>query len=139
MGSRGDTQRIPGAIRLSAFLFVLSGLGNVVATPLIIWHLAREDELPMTLFGFRLLAGPAEELGGEVFAALCFALVAVSATDVVAGVWLWHGRRRGATLGLVTSPLLFALGVAFAVPFMLLTAPIRAAGVLVGRAGLTLR
>ena len=89
----------------------------------------------MTPFGFRLLEEVAE-LGDDAFAAFCFALVTVSAADVVAGVWLWQGRRRGATLGLATSPLLFALGVVSRVPFLLLTAPIRAAGVLVGRAGL---
>lgn len=136
VGSARTTQLLPGSIRLAAFVFVLSGLGIGLTTPFVIWRLAREGELPMTPFGFRLLAGPAEQFGPEVFTVLCLALVAVCVADVLGGLWLWQGRRRGATLGLATSPLLFALGLAFAVPFMLLVAPIRAAGVLVGRASL---
>ena len=33
----------------------------------------------------------------------CSALVGVCAMNVVAGIWLWHGRRRGAVLALATS------------------------------------
>ena len=108
----GDTAT-PVGDPAAASLFLLSGLGNVVSTPLIIWHLAREGELPHDRAS---LLSPHPRL------------------DLVAGVWLWQGRRRRATLGLATSPLLLALGLAFAVPFMPLTAPVRAAGVLVGRA-----
>jgi hypothetical protein len=40
--------------------------------------------------------------------------VGVCALDVVAGVWLWQGRQRGANLGLATTPLTLALGAGFA-------------------------
>ncbi|MGH8911676.1 MAG: hypothetical protein ACRDVD_04120 [Acidimicrobiia bacterium] len=57
----------------------------------------------------------------------------VSMLDVVAGIWLWRGQRRGGLLGLATSPLVFALGVGFAVPFVLATAPLRVVLLLSGR------
>lgn len=52
--------------------------------------------------------------------------------DVVAGIWLWQGRRRGAWLGLATTPLALGLGAGFALPFLLVGAPIRALLVLAG-------
>jgi hypothetical protein len=84
----------------------------------------------MTPFGFRLLAGPFERLGKEAFSGLAVVLAVVSMLDVVAGIWLWRGRRRGACLGLATSPAAFALGVGFAVPILLVTVPIRVALIL---------
>ncbi|HEX2154300.1 MAG TPA: hypothetical protein VHL52_10015 [Acidimicrobiia bacterium] len=87
----------------------------------------------MTRFGFRLLAGPFEGLGKDAFISMAVVLAAVSTLDVVAGLWLWHRRRRGARLGLVTSPLAFVLGVGFAVPFLLVTVPFRVALILCGR------
>jgi hypothetical protein len=50
----------------------------------------------------------------------------VSILDVVAGIWLRQGRREGATLALASTPISFALGVAFVVPFLLIVPPIRA-------------
>lgn len=87
----------------------------------------------MTPFGFRLLAGPFERLGKETFFGLASVLSVISMLDVVAGLWLWQGRRRGARLGLATSPPAFALGVGFAVPFLLVTVPIRVALILSDR------
>lgn len=85
----------------------------------------------MTPFGFRLLAGgPFDRLGPDGFMAAGVVLTAVSILDVIAGIWLWRGQRRGAILGLATSPLAFALGVGFAVPFLLIVPPLRAALVL---------
>jgi hypothetical protein len=76
------------------------------------------------------------QLGPERFTALGWALVGVCALDVVAGIWLWQGRRPGARLGLATTPLALALGAGFALPFLLAGAPIRAALVLAGRRSL---
>jgi hypothetical protein len=86
----------------------------------------------MSPFGFRSFSGPFEQLGSDRFTALGWALVAVCALDVLAGIWLWQGKRRGATLGLATTPFAFALGIGFALPFLLLLAPIRAGLVLAG-------
>ena len=125
------------ATRAAAVLYIVLGVGFAVGSALTLWHLDRHGELPMTPFGFRSLAGgPFEQLGTEVgrerFTMLGWALVGTSALDVVAGIWLWQGRRRGAQLGLATSPVTLALGAGFALPFLLLGAPIRAALVLVG-------
>ena len=63
----------------------------------------------------------------------CWALVGVCAAEVVAGIWLWRGQRRGAFLGLATTPAALALGTGFALPFLLVPAPIRAGLVVVER------
>jgi hypothetical protein len=90
----------------------------------------------MTPFGFRAFSGPFENLGKGPFMALSAALAGVCALDVLAGIWLWRGRRRGATLGLVTTPLAFGLSLGFALPFQLVGIPIRAALALAARRGL---
>ena len=129
-----DTPTRPAtATRAAAVIFLVSGVGVGLTTPFVLWSLAQRGELPMTPLGFRLLAGPFERLGKEAFIGLAVVLAAVSTLDVVAGLWLWQGRRQGARLGLATSPVAFALGVGFAVPFLLVTAPIRVALILRGR------
>jgi hypothetical protein len=90
----------------------------------------------MTPWGFRSLSGPFEQLGVERFRILGWALVAVCALDVVAGVWLWQGRRRGAKLGVATSPIALVLGAGFALPFLLVGVPIRLGLFLAGRRSL---
>jgi hypothetical protein len=107
------------------------GLGAIAT----LRHLAEHDELPL-IFGFRSMSGPFEELGQERFAVLGWALVAVCAVDVVAGFWLWHGRRGGFRLGLVTAVPSFALGLGFALPFLLIGVPLRVALALAGRRSL---
>lgn len=119
-------------MRIAALLFIADA-GFGIAMPFTLAHLARTGELPMSPFGFRSFSGPFEELGRNAFAVLGWALVVVCALDVLAGLWLWQGRRRGATLGLTTTPFALALGLGFALPFLLLLAPIRAALVLAGR------
>ena len=118
-------------------MYLVLGLGFGVGTAVTLEYYAREGELPMTPWGFRSLAGgPFERLAPEQFTALGWALVGVCTLDVLAGAWLWQGRRRGAALGLATSPVTFALGAGFALPFMLAGVPIRAALVLAGRRSL---
>lgn len=136
MSDQGST-----ATRAAAVLYIVLGLGFAVGSALTLSHLDRHGELPMTPFGFRSMAGgPFEQLGTEVgrerFTMFGWALVGISALDVVAGIWLWQGRRRGAWLGLATSPVTLALGIGFALPFLLVAAPIRAALVLVGHRAL---
>jgi hypothetical protein len=125
------------AIRAAAVTYLVLGLGFGVGTAITLDHYAREGELPMTPWGFRSLAGgPFEALAPEQFTALGWALVGVCALDAVTGIWLWQGRRRGATLGLVTSPVALALAGGFALPFLLAGVPIRTALVLAGRRSL---
>jgi hypothetical protein len=122
------------AIRIAAALYLVLGVGFGVGTVATLWHLERHGELPMTPFGFRSLAGgPFERLDSPSFKALGWSLVAFSVLDAVTGVWLWQGRRRGARLGLATSPITFALAMGFALPFLLVGVPLRAALVIIGR------
>ena len=131
-----DPDRDSAAARAAAVMYLALGVGFGVGTVLTLVYLAREGELPMTPFGFRSLSGPFEQLGQGVFTALGGALVGVCVLDVVAGLWLWQGRRRGAWLGRATTPLALGLGAGFALPFLLIGAPLRASLVLAGRRSL---
>jgi hypothetical protein len=122
-------------IRIAAVLYIAE-VGFGLAMPGTLAHLARTGELPMTPLGFRAFSGPFEQLGTEAFTALGRALVVVGALDVVAGVLLWQRRRWGARLGVATTPFAFALGIGFALPFLLLMVPIRLALVLASRGSL---
>jgi hypothetical protein len=124
-------------IRAAALSYLALGLGFGIGAAITLDHYRREGELPMTPWGFRSLAGgPFEGLGPETFSALGWGLVAVCALDVVAGIWLWQRRRRGATLGLATTPAALFLGAGFALPFLLVGVPIRVGLVLAGRRSL---
>jgi len=138
VGSSADAARPQGsrAVRAAALMYLVLGVGFGVATVVTLAYFARDGELPMTPWGFRSLSGPFEHLGPGPLTALGWALVGVCVTDVVAGIWLWQGRRRGAWLGLATTPLALGLGVGFALPFLLAGVPIRAALVLAGRRSL---
>lgn len=122
--------------RVAALLYIVLGIGFGAGAAVTLDHYRREGELPMTPWGFRSLAGPFEALGPERFTALGWTFVGVCALDIVAGVWLWKGRRRGATLGLATTPVALGLSAGFALPFMLIGIPIRVALVLAGRRSL---
>src|SRR5213594_1977227 len=95
-----DPGRDSPAARAAAVMYLALGVGFGVGTGATLLHLARAGELPMTPWGFRSLSGPFEQLGQDLFMALGLALVGVCVLDVVAGVWLWQGRRKGAWLGL---------------------------------------
>ena len=125
------------AIRTAATMDVALGLGFGIGTAITLDHRRRVGELPMTPWGFRVLAGgPFDDLSPEQSTALGSLLVGACARNVVAGIWLWQGRRRGAALALATSPATFALAVGFALPFLLAGVPISAALVLAGRRSL---
>jgi hypothetical protein len=121
------------ALRIAAVIHAVLGLGFGIGSVVTLRHLALHDELPMTPWGFRSMAGPAEALGRSGFVALGWTLVAVSAVDAVAGILLWRGRRGGAALAAGTALPTFGLGVAFALPFLLVAVPLRVALLIVGR------
>jgi hypothetical protein len=129
-------QPVPPGIRAAAVMHIVLGLAFGVATVVTLDLFARNGELPMSPFGFRSLSGPFEQLGPETFTALGWALVGTCALDLLAGAWLWQGRRRGAVVGLATSPVTFVLAAGFALPFLLAAVPIRAALILAGRRSL---
>jgi hypothetical protein len=121
-------------IRAAAVTYVALGLGFGAGSLVTLGYLRRNGELPMTPWGFRSMSGgPFEQLGQGAFIALGSALVGVCLLEVVAGAWLWQGRRRGGRLGLASTPLALGLGAGFALPFLLIGAPLGAVLVLAGR------
>jgi hypothetical protein len=116
--------------RVLALIYAVPGVGWAVATLAVLLYHQERDELPMTPFGWRLLGGPYPAIGTDRLTplgwALAWLLVAVSIFDVLSGVWLWQGRRRGAVSALVMAPVSFALGWLFALPYLIVMAPARA-------------
>lgn len=124
-----DTERPSRALRIAALCFVADA-GFGIAMSLTLAHLAGTGELPMSPFGFRAFSGPVEQLGRDAFVAMGGLLIVVCAVDLLVGVWVWQGKRRGARLGLASTPFALALGVGFALPFLIALATVRAAIVL---------
>ena len=120
--------------RAAALMYLALGLGFGVGSAVTMLYYSRDGELPMTPFGFRSMGGgPFEDLDPRAIQALGWTLVAVCALDVLAGVWLWQGRARGARFGLLTTAPALLLSVGFALPFLLIGVPIRVALVLAAR------
>ena len=129
-----------GTIRFASVLFILS-IGTALTTPLILVSYERNGYLPEDPFhfGIQFLAGPfSESLSSGAFIILGDLLTAVAVLDVVAGVMLWM-CLRGGVLGFVTSPIVFALGIGFAVPFLLAVTVFGVALVVVGWSSLRRR
>jgi hypothetical protein len=120
-----DRAPVHVSAKAAGLAYILPALGFGLATPFVLWHLARHGELPMTPFGFRAHSGPFEEYGQDTFMALGFVLMASCLIDFVAGAWLWRGRRRGAILGVAATPLTLAMTYGFAFPFLFAAIPIR--------------
>ncbi len=125
--------RVALATRAAATVYVATGIGFGVGTVISLLYLARNGELPMTPFGFRSLSGPFEALGTAWLSVLGWLFVGVCAVETWAGWKLWLGQRRGATLGLLTTPLAVVLGSGFALPFYLASIPVRLVLQVIGR------
>jgi hypothetical protein len=136
VGPAAGERRVAPEVRLAALIYFVLGLGFAAGTVWTLWHLDRTGELPMTPWGFRSLDGPVVQLGPERFKLLCWALIATTSLDAVAGAWLWQGRQRGARLGMATSPFTFLLAAGFALPFLLVGVPARLILTVLGRRSL---
>ena len=128
---------LPGqrCLRASAVVYTALGLSFGLSTPFVLAHLGRTGALPY-LFGFRALAGPFESFGQPTFTSLGWLLVAACGLDVAVGALLWRGRREGAWLAVVSTPLSLALAIGFALPLFLIGLPLGALLLLLGRSSL---
>lgn len=120
----------PLTAKWAAVQYLVLGLGFGIGPAATLALLARDGQLPMTPWGFRSLDGPLARNGTSETMAYGAALIGVCAVDVVAGVGLWRGRRWAGLLGLATTPFALALGVGFALPFLLIGIPLRVATLL---------
>jgi hypothetical protein len=127
------------AARAAGVILVALGAGFGLGAAWATLHLRQNGELPLTPWGFRAMAGPAEQLGTDAFSVLGFALAAISALNVLAGGWLWRGERRGLRLSQATFVPTMLLGVGFALPFLLIGLPIAAVLGFLGRGSLRSR
>jgi hypothetical protein len=125
--------RVATATRAAGTVYVATGVGFGVGAVISLLYLTRHGELPMTPFGFRAFSGPFEGLGIVWFSVLGWAFVGVCVAETLAGRQLWLGQRRGATIGLLTTPLSVLLGLGFALPFYLASIPIRLGLLVLGR------
>ena len=121
------------ALRASGVCHIAPGIGFGVGALIAIRALREHGELPMTPWGFRAFDGPFVRLGPEGVTALLWILTGTCALDVLAGTWLWQGRRRGAALGLATTPVQLSLGAGFLLPFLLGAIPLRLGFLALGR------
>lgn len=131
--SSSTPELVPTAVRWSAIVYIVNGVGFGIGAIVTLLYFARNGELPMTPFGFRSLSGPFEKLDARTFSFLGWLFVGLCALDSVAGVWLWHNQRRGAWLATGTTPLALALGMGFALPFYLASIPMRLTLLLLGQ------
>jgi hypothetical protein len=119
---RDDPPWFAKAVGMSA---ILTAIGFGGSMPVALVHRLRHGELPMTPWGFRAFAGPFDRLPMDHWVLVGAAFVVVSGAQLVAGVWLAQGRRRGAALDVALAPLATVLGVGYALPLWLAPIPVR--------------
>lgn len=116
-------------------VYAVPGVGWAVATSAILLYHRQRGELPRSPFGWRLLGSPYPAIGTDRLTplgwALAWLLIATSMVDVLISRWLWQGRPRGAALALLLTPVTFALGWLFALPYLIVVTPLRAIAVVV--------
>jgi hypothetical protein len=121
------------AYSAAAAVLVAVGIGFGTPVPIVVDHLDRTGELPMTPWGFRAYSGPFESLGPERFKMLAWAFALVCLLDVLAGVLTWRGDRRGPRLAAIATPPGVVLGVGFALPIYLASIALRSLLLVTGR------
>jgi hypothetical protein len=133
----GGSQRLRShrALRASALLHWVSGVGTAVVLPLELVAMAREGQ-PVNMMGLPALSGPFERLGIDRMVGLGWAYVGLSVVEVLAGILVWRRRRGGAWLSVALIPAAIVFWVGFALPLPPLVATLRLALLWAGRRAL---
>jgi hypothetical protein len=135
--NRSGAFRSRRAVRASAVVHWVSGLGTVAVIPWVLAAMAREREIQTGPFGIRSLAGgPFEQLGIDWMVGLGWTYVGLGVLEVLAGMILWKRRRAGAWLSVGLTPPLIVFWVGFALPFPPLVATLRLMLLWAGRSAL---
>ncbi len=113
-------------VTVASLLFLVFGLGSVLADPLLLAYIAYYHSTPvLPLIGDVLDGSTPIGMAGGLNAVLVLGvgLVAVSILDIVAGLRLRHSLKKGGWLGIVLQPfnLFFAYG--FGIPALYVLAP----------------
>jgi len=103
------------SVTIASYLFLVFGVGSVVADPLLLAYLAYYRVAPvLPLIGNVLDDSTPIGMAGGLNAVIVvgIGLVAVSVLDVVAGLWLMRSLKKGGTIGIAVQPfnLFFAYG-----------------------------
>jgi len=115
------------AIRAASLLYLLTGLAGGLSNLAVLAYWQRYERIPQML-GIPLDYGGLLEAPGSI-GRLAPVFIASASLDLLAARWLWQGRRRGGSLGMILVPANIVVGIVLALPFWLLIAPIR--GVLI--------
>jgi len=122
--SESQAFRSRRALRASALVHWVSGVGTVVVLPLELAAMARERQI-QSVMGLPALSGPFERLGIDRMVGLGWAYVGLSVVEVLAGILLWQRRRGGAWLSVALIAPSIVLWVGFALPLPPLVAALR--------------
>jgi hypothetical protein len=99
---QADRGRRHPAITAASLLFVILGAGWLVGSAYVVPYIAINRDLA-NMFGIPAGSGRIFDAFGLDMVIVALALLAVvQALGILAGVWLWRSRRRGAVLGTIT-------------------------------------
>jgi hypothetical protein len=113
------------AIRVVAILYCWFGFALLLSSLLIVFYVLRNGVLPV-LFGIDMLAGPFSVRFGIEGVPLAIAMWSVvNLLEVVAGYWLWKGRKQGGKLALMLLPAGAMFWIGYALPVMIVVGPLR--------------
>ncbi len=116
-GRDGDQVARHPAITAASLLFIVLGAGWLVGLAYAVVYAAINSDLPI-MFGIPAGSGRIYDAFGldAVIVALAL-LAAVQVLGILAGVWLWRSRRRGAVLGTITIAVGPVFWYGFGLPF----------------------
>ncbi len=113
-------------ISVASLLFLIFGLGSVLADPLLLAYLAYYHAAPvLPLIGDVLDDSTPIGMAGGLNAVVLLGIVLVVASvlDVLAGVWLWHSLKKGGKLGIIVQPLNLFFAYGFGIPGLYVLVP----------------